>query len=123
MVVTCLLSIYLLNHFDNVYIKFTLAVLALSLVLDIIWLFMYASQKWNPPQVGNDSSYQTQYLRFIVFFTVVVIILKVPIGYCLYRIKNYNDSEYKVSMGMFKIILNANKSNPITRNLTNIINQ
>lgn len=118
-----MLSIYLLNHFDNVYIKFTLAVLALSLVLDIIWLFMYASQKWNPPQVGNDSSYQTQYLRFIVFFTVVVIILKVPIGYCLYRIKNYNDSEYKVSMGMFKIILNANKSNPITRNLTNIINQ
>lgn len=77
MVVTCLLSIYLLNHFDNVYIKFTLGVLALSLVLDIIWLFMYAGQKWNPPQVGNDSSYMTQYLRFIVFFTVVVIILKV----------------------------------------------
>lgn len=38
---------------------------------------MYAGQKWNPPEVGNDSSYQIQYLRFIVFFTVVVIILKV----------------------------------------------
>lgn len=79
MVVTCLLSIYLLNHFDNIYIKFTLGTLALSLVLDIIWLFMYASQKWNPPKVGNNSSYETQYLRFIVFFTVVVIILKVPL--------------------------------------------
>lgn len=77
MMVTCLLSIYLLNHFDNIYIKFTLGFLILSEVLDIIWLFMYAGQKWNPPQVGNDSSYQTQYLRFIVFFTVVVIILKV----------------------------------------------
>lgn len=77
MMVTCLLSIYLLNHFDNIYIKFTLGFLILSEVLDIIWLFMYAGQKWNPPQVGNDSSYQIQYLRFIVFFTVVVIILKV----------------------------------------------
>lgn len=49
--------------------------------------------------------------------------IQIPIAYCLYRIKNYNDSEYKISMGMFKIILNANKSNPVTRNLTNIINQ
>ena len=77
MVVTCLLAIYLLNHFDNVYIKFSLIALIVSEVLDIIWLFMFASQKWNPPEVGNDSSYQTQYLRFVVFFTVVVIILKV----------------------------------------------
>ena len=83
MVVTCLLSIYLLNHFDNVYIKFTLALLAISEILDIIWLFMYAGQNWNPPQVGNNASYQTQYLRFIVFFTVVIIILKVNV--LLYR--------------------------------------
>ncbi len=59
MVVTCLLSIYLLNHFDNLYIKTSLILLAVSEVLDIIWLFMYASQKWNPPTVGNDSTYST----------------------------------------------------------------
>lgn len=79
MVVTCLLSIYLLNHFDNVYVKLCLALLAISEILDIIWLFMYAGQNWNPPQVGNNASYQTQYLRFIVFFTVVIIILKVDL--------------------------------------------
>jgi len=49
MVVTSLLSIYLLNHFDNIYIKTTLILLALSEVLDIVWLFMYAGQKWSPP--------------------------------------------------------------------------
>lgn len=58
MVVTCLLSIYLLNHFDNLYIKLSLVLLGVSEVLDIIWLFMYASQKWNPPMVGNDPTYQ-----------------------------------------------------------------
>lgn len=77
MVVTCLLSIYLLNHFDNLYIKLSLVLLAASEVLDIIWLFMYASQKWNPPTVGNDSTYEKEYLRFIVFFTVVIIAIKV----------------------------------------------
>lgn len=46
---------------------------------------------------------------------------KIPIGYYLYRIKNINDAKYVISMGMFKLILNANKSNPITRNLTNAI--
>ena len=77
MVVTCLLSIYLLNHFDNLYIKLVLVLTAVSEVLDIIWLFMYASQKWNPPTVGNDSTYYLEYLRFIVFFTIVIIIIKV----------------------------------------------
>lgn len=82
MVVTCLLSIYLLNHFDNLYIKLSLILLAASEVLDIIWLFMYASQKWNPPTVGNDSTYEKEYLRFIVFFTVVIIALKVTQYLC-----------------------------------------
>ena len=77
MVVTCLLSIYLLNHFDNIYIKLSLALIAISEVLDVFWLFLYADQNWNPPQVGNNASYQTHYLRFIVFFTVVIIFIKV----------------------------------------------
>lgn len=79
MVVTCLLSIYLLNHFDNLYIKLSFYLLAISEVFDIIWLFMYASQKWNPPTVGNDSTYEVEYLRFIVFFTIVIICLKVQL--------------------------------------------
>jgi hypothetical protein len=48
-------------------------------------------------------------------------ITQIPIGYFLYRIKNINDSKYVISMGLFKLILNANKSNPITRNLTNAL--
>lgn len=78
-VLTCLLAIYLLNHFDSTYIKVTITMLIISLILDFIWLFMYANQKWNPPSVGNDSTYQQAYMRFIVFFTVCIIVLKVSI--------------------------------------------
>ena len=73
----------MLNHFDNVYIKLSLALIAISEVLDVVWLFMYADQNWNPPQVGNNASYLTDYLRFIVFFTVVIIMIKV--NPCLFR--------------------------------------
>lgn len=48
--------------------------------------------------------------------------MQIPIGYYLYRIKNINDNKYVISMGMFKVILNANKSNPITRNLNSVLN-
>ena len=47
--------------------------------------------------------------------------IQIPIGYFLYKIKNINEAEYKISTGMFKLILEANKSNPVTRNLTNAI--
>jgi hypothetical protein len=76
--VTSLLSIYLLNHFDNLYIKFTLALLAFSEVLDIIWLFMYTGQLWNPPTVGNNPTFMVEYLRFVIVLAVAVICIKVP---------------------------------------------
>ena len=36
-------------------------------------------------------------------------------------VKNANDAKYELSMGMFKVVLSANKSNPITRNLNNAL--
>jgi hypothetical protein len=88
--------------------------------MDVIWLFMYASQTWNPPAVGNNSSYQVGYLRFIVFFTVVIIGLKAPLGFFLFKYRNASpDNKYTLSMGLFKIVLSANKTNPITRGINN----
>lgn len=76
---TILLSIYLLNFFDQIYIKMTLALLFLSIILDFIWMVMYAGSKWSPPKVGNESIYEVGYTRAIVFFTAVVLVLKVLI--------------------------------------------
>lgn len=123
-VLTCLLSIYLLNQFDQIYIRLTLALLSISEILDVLWLFMYASQTWNPPTVGNNSSGQVGYLRFIVFFTICIVLLKVPLGYFLFKYRNASpDTKYPVSVlgGVLKIVLSANKSNPITRGINNSI--
>lgn len=68
-------------------------------------------------------------MRFIVIFTVVIIILKVkkllfqvPLGYWLFKYRDTNpDNKYVVSMGLLKIVLSANKTNPITRGITNSI--
>ncbi len=70
------------------YVRFTLALIGISIVIDIVWLIMYAGIKWNPPKVGNDSVYETGYLRFIVFFTAVLIPLKVGIAFYLYKHRN-----------------------------------
>ncbi len=93
-------------------------------MLDVIWLFMYASNQWNPPNVGNNSTGQVGYLRFIVFFTIAIIFLKIPLGYFLFKYRNANaDKMYNVNLlgGVIKIALTANKSNPITRGLKNSI--
>ena len=117
---SCLLSIYLMNFFDRVYIRLTLALIAISVVLDFVWLIMYAGPKWNPPSVGNETIYQVGYTRFIVFFTVALIPLKIALLIFLFKHRNTETQEkHTVSLGLLKIILSANKTNPISKGLSN----
>jgi hypothetical protein len=57
MVLTCLAFIFLMNHFDPLYIKSTLSLLIISEILDAIWLFMNSGDYWSPPKQGVNSSY------------------------------------------------------------------
>lgn len=109
-----------MNFFDRVYIRLTLALIAGSIVLDLVWLIMYAGPKWNPSTVSNSSVYQLGYQRFIVFFTVALIPLKIAIFFFLFKHKNAETQDkYMVSLGLMKILLSANKSNPISKGLAN----
>jgi hypothetical protein len=42
-----------MNFFDKVYIRLTLGLIGISIILDLVWLIMYAGTKWNPPTVAN----------------------------------------------------------------------
>jgi len=88
MVLTCLLFIFLMNHFDGLYIRATMILLIISEVLDMIWLFMNSNEFWNPPSEGVNSSYEINYLRFIIFLTYLGIFLKIPLGVFLYHYRN-----------------------------------
>lgn len=59
-----------------------------SIALDIVWLFLYAGPKWNPSSVSNSSIYMVGYMRFIVFFTVALIPLKIVVLFILFRHKD-----------------------------------
>jgi hypothetical protein len=108
-----------MNFFDRIYIRFTLALLGGSIILDIVWLCLYANQKWNPPEVGNNSIYEVGYLRFIVFFTAALIPLKIAIGYFLFKYRNADpEAKYALSLGLMKIKLSANKANPISKGIS-----
>ena len=88
MVLACLMFIFLMNQLDSVYLKFTLTLLIVSEVLDMIWLFMNASDYWSPPQQSTNSSTEAGYLKFIVVLTFVGIFVKIPLGVFLYHYRN-----------------------------------
>ena len=91
MVVVCILSIFVMSHFDSVYIKFSLAMLIVSELLDMIWLFMNANDFWNPPAVGTSSRAESGYLKFIIILTFLGIFVKIPLGVFLYHYRNVKD--------------------------------
>lgn len=49
--------------------------------------------------------------------------LKVPLGYFLFKYRNASpDQKYPINvLGVLKIVLSANKSNPITRGINNSV--
>lgn len=120
MVVVSMLSLYLMNFFDRIYIRFTLGLNVISILVDFLWLIMYAGSKWSPSTISNNSIYQLGYMRFIVFFTIILIPLKIGLGFLLFKYRNTESKDkYLVSIGLMKIILNGNRSNPISKSLAN----
>jgi hypothetical protein len=54
-----------------------LGLTSMSIILDLIWLMIYAGDYWSPPAIGVHSQNLTGTLRFIVFFTVLFMFAKV----------------------------------------------
>jgi hypothetical protein len=61
-------------------------------------------------------------MRFIVFFTIILIPLKIGIIIVLFMYRNKREDEkYVVSLGIAKIFLTANENNPISKALPEIV--
>lgn len=120
-VFTCLMFIFLMNHFDRTYIKSILALLILSEILDAIWLFMNSSQFWNPPANGTSSGAENGYLKLIILLTYLGLFMKIPLGVFLFHYRNVEESKsYELDVGVLKFTLTPNKANPITQGIDNI---
>jgi TRAP-type C4-dicarboxylate transport system permease small subunit len=106
---------FLMNFFDRSYIKFTMVFVGASILFDILWLILYTSSKWNPSTVSNNAIYQVKYMRFIVFFTIILIPIKLAIVFILNKYRNRKgDEKYMISLGVLKIFITPSESNPIS---------
>lgn len=118
MVVACILSIFLMNQFDSIYIKFSLGLLIISELLDVIWIFMNANDYWNPPAVGTSSRAENGYLKFIIILTFFGIFVKIPLGVFLYHYRNVQEKQYNLDLGIVKMQLTPNKvANPMSETI------
>lgn len=77
LVVCCIMLIFLLNYFDKEYIKLCTILTIISVLADLVWLFIYGAVFWTPPEVGEYYSTEKDYLRIIVLFTILTLSLKV----------------------------------------------
>jgi hypothetical protein len=110
-----------MKHFDGIYIKSTLALLILSEILDMIWLFMNSSSYWNPPSEGVNSSNQQAYLKIIILLTYLGIFIKIPLGVFLFHYRNAQSNRlYNLDIGIAKISLNPNETNPFSEGIRDL---
>lgn len=108
-----------MNFLEATYIRLTFVLTIVSLCLDTVWLIMYAGPKWSPPIVSNSSEYQLAYMRFIVFFTILLVPIKTALSFFLFRLrKAKSDEKYQVSLGVVKINLGNSKPDPISQSLS-----
>lgn len=70
-------SIFLLNYFSQNYMKLVLWSTMLSIGLDLIWIIGWSSNYWSIKTGSDIASENGFYLKYIVFSTILNIILKV----------------------------------------------
>lgn len=79
------MAIFFLNYFDMHYMRFVLVTLAVSIILDILWIivhtgvdFFLIQEYWNPTAESVHSNLQLGFLKFIVIIVIGLAFLKVP---------------------------------------------
>ena len=96
-----------------------MGIILVSIILDIVWLCLYANQKWNPPKVGNNSIFEAGFLRFVVFFTAFLIPVKIIMEIILWRHRNAGiEDKFSLALGLMKITLSGSKLNPVSKGLS-----
>lgn len=92
--------------------------------MDLIWLMVNAGNYWSPPTNSEFSQLQVPTLRFIVFFTILLMaakvsyeLIQVPLVYLLFKYKDpVPGNTYKIILfGDYKIYLTASQEkNPFS---------
>lgn len=121
LVYIAIFAIIFLGYFDKYYMKFILFCIALSIVMDFLWIILLANPFWNPIAPTQRSTLQTPFLRMEFAFCIILMIAKVILFLMLIRYRNNDESLRKVvivSGNTFEIDGRVKENNPISRLLS-----
>ena len=115
--------VYLFGHINKKVVKFLFASCVATVLVDLIWLMVKAPSLWSIPQIANFSQRYSGYLKFCVFLTFVIMILKLGIAIILFFGRDYHE----ISVLHVKTINNKSiaigaaykNTNPIVQTLPN----
>lgn len=123
-VLVTILQIFILKYFESGYLRICIGLTGISIVMDLIWLMVNAGNYWSPPTNSEFSQLQVPTLRFIVFFTILLMaakvsyeLIQVPLVYLLFKYKDpVPGNTYKIILfGDYKIYLTASQEkNPFS---------
>lgn len=112
--------IFVQNFFDKLYMRITIIWVALSILLDFLWLIVHSENWWNPYPETQHPTMQKGYLRFSYFLVIVAMIAKALIVILMVRYFN-NTETIKKSVTLFSLSFKLDgksNNNPITQALT-----
>lgn len=79
---------FVIVNVDKTYIRFTLTILVLSIVTDILWIYLEGQKFWDPPRSSEYSHSMDTFRKICLIVTVVLLLGKVIIGLLLARYRN-----------------------------------
>lgn len=117
LVLVTAMSVFMLNYFDNTYLKLCAGLAGSSVAADFTWLIMYGGNFWSPPVLSEHSSAESGYLKFIVLLTLVNIAAKVYLVYLILKQGNVEATD-DFTINPFEGVafsLSANQGNLVTK--------
>ncbi len=118
-----ILSIFVLNYFDSVHVKVSLALAVCSLIMDLVWLILYTGSWFNPPAYSELNSRMAPYYQFCVVMTIALIVLKLPVIFILFQNREIDPShsEHISLFGGKSLVIGKGEVSPIASALKSLV--
>lgn len=115
LVISLIVSMFVLKYFDKQYVVILLTTLGVSCALDFIWLIVLASVifsimqvYWDPGAETQHSTLQGGFLKAVVFFTCVAILIRLILIGLLFKYKSVDENvKKKLSVLGVQLVMDA----------------
>ena len=111
------MEMFILNYFDNTYLRIWGSLTGVSIFIDFVWLFVYSGSYWSPGPFSENSSSQSKYLKLIVFLTLINTGTKIYLVYFILKQDDVDSGDDFIINPFEGVVFNisANHGNIVSR--------